>query len=257
MRWVGLVAFAIFAVGCHLAGGNHRHVGTVRETLTPKAPVTSVRIANGVGAMEVRQATGADVVIEAEVWLAEGRAETDFTPGFADHVTVEETAGALTLGTVHAGKTDAQDWQLRLTVAVPAGVALELDQPVGHVRVELPETKGVRIHVATGAIEFAAPVVRGAMAIDVGTGSARIGVGTTGPTEGLTVACRTGQIAVALPGEVRGAFELSAGTGGLECDPRFGVHETRELAGVEGRGRVGDGGPTHVLRVGTGQIRLR
>lgn len=248
---VGLVLLS----GCSMGG--HRKVGSVRESVAPQAPVTMLRVENAAGAVRVQQASGAEVVIEAEVWLRQRRPDTDFAPVFADHVTVAQRDGVFTVESAHRRTADADDWQVRLTLSVPSGVGLDVEQSVGFVQVELPEIAGGRVKVATGSIQFDVPVVRGALAVDMGTGEASVTVRDTGPAEGLRAACGTGQLTVTLPADVRGSFELRAGTGALEIAARYGLSEDRSHARVESRGRVGDGGPAFSLTVGTGQVRLQ
>ena len=253
---VGLAGVGLVLLfGCSMGG--HRKVGSVRTSVAPQAPITMLRVENGAGTVHVQRASGPEVVIEAEVWLREGRPDTDFTPAFADHVVAAERGGVFSIAGAHLRAGDADDWQLRLTVSVPSGVGLDLQQGVGLIHVELPETTGGRVQVDTGSIQFDVPVVRGALAVDVDTGEASVTVRDTGPTEGLRATCDTGQITVTLPADVRGTFELRAGTGGLDIAPRYGLSENRSRAQVESRGRVGDGGPAFSLTVGTGQVRLR
>ena len=253
---MGLAAFGmVLLLGCSMGG--HRKVGSVRASVAPQAPITMLRVENGAGTEHVQQAAGPEVVIEAEVWLREGRPDTDFTPAFADHVTIAEHSGVFSVVGAHLRAGDADDWQLRLTVSVPSGVGLDLQQSVGLVRVALPEVSGGRVKVDTGSVEFAVPVVGGALAVDVDTGEASVTVRDTGPTEGLRATCGTGQLTVTLPADVRGTFELRAGTGALEVAARYGLTENRSHARVESRGRVGEGGPAFSLTVGTGQVRLR
>lgn len=237
--------------------GGHRKVGSVRTSLVAQTPIATLRVENGAGTVHVQRASGPEVVIEAEVWLREGRPDTDFTPGFADHVTAVERGGDLSIEGAHLRARDADDWQLRLTVSVPSGVGLDLRQSVGVVRVQLPESAGGRVKVDTGSVEFDVPVVRGALAVDLDTGEATITVRDAGPTQGLRASCGTGQLTVALPADVHGSFELRASTGALDVAARYGLTENRSHARVESRGQVGEGGPSFSLTVGTGQVRLR
>lgn len=248
---VGLVLLS----GC--STGGHRKVGAVRESVAPNIPITMLRVENAAGSVRVQPASGAEVVIEAAVWLREGRPDTDFAPAFADHVTVAQRDGVFTIESAHRLTADADDWQLRLTLSVPSGVGLDLAQSVGMVQVDLPEIVGGRVKVETGSIELVVPVVRGALAVDLRTGEASVTVRDIGPAEGLRAACGTGQLTVTLPADVRGTFELRAGTGALDIAARYGLAEERSYARVESRGRVGDGGPAFSLTVGTGQVRLR
>lgn len=252
--WLAGVGLVLL-FGCSMGG--HRKVGSVRTSVAPQAPITLLRVENGAGTLHVQRASGPEVVIEVEVWLREGRPDTDFAPVFADHVTVAERGGVFSVESAHLRAADGDDWQLRLTLSVPSGVGIDFQQSVGLVRVELPEITGGRVKVDTGSVAFDVPVVRGALAVDVDTGEASITVRDTGPTEGLRAACDTGQLTVTLPADACGTFELRAGTGALDVAARYGLAENRSHAQVESRGRVGEGGPAFSLTVGTGQVRLR
>ena len=243
--------------GCDF-GGKHRSVGKVGAAIADAKTLVKLAIDNTAGTIEVREAKAADDArIEVEVLLIENRPESDFAPKIAEHVTVARDGSTLSLGNAHAGASDRNDWQLRFVVHVPSGVAIDIDQVVGAIDVALPSSRAVDVVNVTGSTAIAIPRVDGKLRAKVTTGSLDIRTESAVATGGYELGCVTGSIELRLPEEAHGAFDLSAITGEVDIDERFGLVAKRKITQATCKGEVGNGGPEVRAKVVTGQIVVR
>jgi hypothetical protein len=254
-----VVALALAAAAACDAGSferGRRAVGRLQHVHRPAGPVAlTVRL--GRGEVQVVAGDGRDVRFELGVWLRRERPATDFVPELAAHLAIAERAGTLAVADAHLGAADAADWELRLTVKVPAGLDLDLRVESGEVGVRLPSTNDVHAGVGAGKVHVAVDEVAGACRLRAGTGQVTAAISGQGPAGGLDAVCATGEVHLELPAGVRGTFELDVGTGGIQLDPRFAIEVERRVTAASARGHVGLGGPPLRARVEIGQIVVR
>lgn len=256
-RYLLTLVLCVLAAGCQF-GGKKRPVGTVDEPLDDARSLNYVEIVNPVGTIDVR---GSDPQhapgVSAEVLLDERRPETDFVANFGAHVSVSREGDRLRIGSAHASASDRSDWQLRMTVYLPEGVALKLRQDAGTVEVAMPRTRGVDVDVDTGTVAVDVPLVEGGVIVDVETG--RISVATTGamPAGDCRLSCDTGTVTLSLPEEAGGELDLATDCGSIDVPSRFGVRIRRNVTEASCRGSFGKSGPKIHARVDTGSIKVR
>jgi len=254
-----LITFVLcaLAAGCQIRG-NKRLVGSVDQPLDDPKTLTSVEIVNPVGTIRVKESGPQHAAgIDAEVLLDENRPETDFVASFDQHVEVSRSGDKLRITSAHAHAADRNDWQLRMTVYLPPGVELKLDQDVGAIQVELSSSRALDVDLDTGNIDVAVAAIDGRMRVDVDTG--RISVATTGsmPTGDCDLSCDTGSITLSLPRQCGGEVDLETDCGNITLDERFGLKTRRDVTEASCRGTFGSGDTKIRARVDTGSISLR
>lgn len=251
--WLVLLGSAL--ASCHPTA-SRREVGRASHT-EPATGLNCIDALVQAGAVEFVPCEGEDVRIEVVVLLADDRPAADSRSEFAAHVSVEREAGRLLLRDAHAGAADANDWELRVTVRLPAATDLTARLSTGRLRVAVREANDVRLDLGSGTADVAVQRLAGACRIEARTAQVTLGVADVGPGGGLDVEVDVGAAHVTLPEAVRGSFTLDVATGGIDAADRYGLNLERRMAAVSARGALGEGGPRHSIRVGTGQIELR
>ncbi|MCA8949869.1 MAG: hypothetical protein KDE27_10230 [Planctomycetes bacterium] len=244
--------------GCSLQiSGNHRPVGKVDAPIADAAGIERVEIENVAGKITVRACAAADAAVKAEVLLTEDRPESDFRADFASHVEVRREGKRLIVKNRHADTSDQNDWQLHLEVAVPAGVALDIEQAAGIVDVALPSSRDIAVANAAGEIAVDVPALDGKLVAHGSTGEIDVRIAERGPTGGCDLDCAAGNVTLTLPQDVAGSFDLGATVGNVSVADRFGLQTEREITSARARGKVGTGEATFRARTATGNVTVR
>ena len=225
-------------------------------TVLPSTGIQSIVVRNGAGSVRVVAAHDDAITLDVDVLLDEARPQLDAQKNVLDHVLVHSTDSRVEFVDAHASKGDANDWELRITLHVPAGRSLEIDQGMGEVTVVLPDTRDLRVANASGSIHAQVAVVDGALDLRVQQGEVEAEVRDRIAGE-ANVETVTGQASLALPAAVEGSFELSCATGELQVAGRYGLPVERLGQGARAHGRVGERASTHRLRVSQGSAVLR
>ncbi len=225
--------------------------------MRPGVKLQALRAQISTGAVRVIASDDADVHIELAVWLRHDRPATDFKADLAAHLTLTENGGTLTLADAHASAADSNDWELRATVKVPAGIDLHAEVKVGEVEVSVAQVNDVHAEVATGAVAVRVRDVAGVCRAKAAQGQIDIVIAEQGPAGGLDAEVATGAVKVALPQKLRGSFDLDVHIGGISADKRYGLSVEQKVTAASARGSIGEGGPSHRVHVGTGQIGLQ
>jgi hypothetical protein len=248
--------FAVALLLCSCQGGvTRRKVGDVAHRVKPAAPLRKITVDQRVGSVRLVPAIGAEVQFAAEVWLANGRPDTDFTADFAKHVQVGESAGVLAIADAHTGP-DSDDWELRLTVQVPEGLDYQIELDAGQVAIELATANEVQTKVGTGQANVVVAALTGAAQVELASGQAVVTVNKQGPARGLRVEVGAGTIHATLPPDYACDLSASVTAGDVEVVPRYGVRPLRDHASSRANGRVGAGGPSVRLSTSTGRVVL-
>lgn len=236
---------------------NHRLVGTVQAGIADAKTLTTLEIDNRSGTIVIRESAAEQASVSVDVLLNEKRPETDFTADFDKHARLVRTGNQLAIHSVHDQASDAQEWQLRYTIHVPAGIALRLDQGAGQLDVELPHTKDIHVDSAAGAIAIAVGKVTGKVVANLQSGEIQLTVADTAPSGGCTLDCTAGTVTLTLPKGTSGRYDLSAITGDVSVASHYGIRPQRSVTTMTAHGQVGSGGPTFHAHVVTGVVRLR
>ena len=257
LRALTLLLCCISAAGCHL-GGRKRSVGVVGVRLEPGVEISALEVRNPVGRIQVRDCTEAQAAgVEVEVLLTEHRPSSDFVPDAAEHVRVRRDGSRLFVDSAHAQDADARDWQLRMTVYLPAEASVSAWQDVGSVDVELAAVTGLAVVVDTGSVEVDVAELRGPASLEVDTGKIELAPAAVASAGDMMLRCDTGSIRVTWPEQASGRFDLAADCGNISVPDRFGLDPHRSGASSRCRGAFGAGGPRVSARTDTGSIRVR
>jgi hypothetical protein len=232
----------------------------------------------GAGDIEVREGAVGVVSIDAKVSVdpAEVPAAA-LTRDFADHVKITEDGELLTIEDRHAADDDEGQWNVALSLRVPAGLALAINSGAGDIRlltvsgevavnsgagdiaVEAGERRAQSLAVNSGAGDIRVDVAAVETQLSVSSGAgdieARLGCGT--PTKGLRVSSGAGDIELLAPTDLVGEFKLESGIGAVKFPQSWGLEFRGKGRGRQrASGQVGVGGPQHQLSTGSGDVKV-
>jgi DUF4097 and DUF4098 domain-containing protein YvlB len=247
-------------------------------------------VANGDGAITVREAAG-DLVVVRAVKTPRGRASMRDVA-----FDIRETGDNVEICTLYGNQTSCrdrsgnQDTRVRVeyTVSIPRSLRLRAFTGNGDISVEragadvtassgngsihVGETQG-RVNVSTGNGDIqidgaSGPVTastgtgrvsvvtaRGAVNASTGTGDIDVRV-KGGPIDGdMRFISGTGSIHVALPSDFNGRVDATSGNGTLRSE--FEISVVGRLNAQHVRGTIGKGGPLIRMSTGSGTIELK
>lgn len=237
--------------------GNHRPVGSVDGAIADAATIEAVHLHNRAGTIRIEACEAEAASVHAEVLLAERRPDTDFAAAFGQHVQLERQGAELTIRNAHDQEADAEDWQLRFVVKVPAGLSVSIRQTAGTVVVRLPKANDIGVFTTAGTTDLQFDELDGRVTADSEAGQFTLSIKDRGPAKGCSINCTAGTVTLKLPKDTAGRFDLRAATGNVSVDKRFGLKPERSAGSVTARGQVGQGGPMIQAHTVAGTVRVR
>jgi hypothetical protein len=254
-----LVLALIAVLGCdvRLHSTDRVEVGRIKEVIKRGERLAAVHVDIGAGAVHVTKSPDEQIHVDLAVHLRKDRAATDYQPDLAAHLAHSEKDGVIAFTDVHRGTRDANDWELRVRLAIPEGIDVHAKVSAGRISIDMPATNDVDADVDSGDLNVKVAKLAGACRVKVHAGEIRVAIADQGPSGGLDAEVGTGAVAVILPHTARGTFDLETAVGGITVDTRYGLEVERKVTTARVRGVAGAGGPVHRVRVGTGQITLQ
>jgi DUF4097 and DUF4098 domain-containing protein YvlB len=248
-------------------------------------------IANGDGAISVREATGDLVVVRA---VKNPRSRGSMRDVAFD---VHETGDNVEICTLYGDRTSCRDRnngnvdarvRVEYTVSIPRSLRVramtgngeitieragaDVTASTGNGSVHVGETQG-RVNVSTGNGDIQVDAANGPVSANTGTGrvsvvtsrgsvNANTGTGDIdvhvkgGPIDGdMRFNSGSGSIHLALPSDFNGRIDATSGNGTLRSD--FEISVVGRLNAQHVRGTIGRGGPLIRLSTGSGTIELK
>ncbi len=228
-------------------------------------------VRNRVGDVTVMADTTDEVRVEAKVKINPARATDTRRGDFADHVRLTVSENTVMVADAHAGQPDENDWGVSLVVHVPGRLAvnvtngvgninvtdtqsdLKLEGGVGNVSVKSTDAGDVIAEGGMGDVTITLGRVTGIVKAVIGTGAVTLAVDEA-PTNDVTLTGGMGDVRLKIPAGSAGTFRLVVGIGSINVTGHKGIVVTRSVVSAEGRGVIGEGGPTYTLKTGTGTV---
>lgn len=221
-----LAGLSLAATACSHAGSDRafQWVGELPAGAT-------VHLRNGSGQIEVRPATGQNVVVNGSRQWRHGRSnDVQFVVNHSgnDYFVCamwrnsgncgakgyrgKNVGGFLSMFSLFHRSSDAT---AGLVVDVPANVSVDAKTSSGSVRID-GITAGVTAHTANGNVE--ATNVSGPLMLETANGDVRLSADVVSPGDPISLSTTNGTIRAQLPATTEGAFDLSVVNGTVQSD---------------------------------------
>lgn len=252
--------------------GNFEDYADVNGDQAITEKVDSARIDNRAGVVHVIAEEREDIRIEARLKVRTGKKPDKLTT-FADHVRVDTVDNELRISDAHIGTPDAENWQINLTVRVPAAMNvranneagnvtvdgckgdIRVDCSAGNVRVEAGAVGNLISKIGAGTLHVAVDELGGSTNLDIGAGNVDVTVAKP-PRHELIAKCGTGDLHLDLPDASPGSYTITSNTGTIKIPGLPGLRVMRGPTSAAAEGRIGSGGARVELTCGVGNIRV-
>ncbi len=245
---------ALIAGACGQFGGQpHESVGKVGTGVDP-AGIQAVLVRAGAGSIKLTEAAaGAPIRIDAEIFFRGGETALGRRADLAQDLRIETKDGQLTVADAHLGNPDHNNWQVRLTLAVPAGLDLDLSTGAGDCEAVVAARR-IMADVGAGSIKITATTLVEAK-LKTGAGDATLVAGGSTLSK-VDADLGVGVLHLEIPTAFEGSVELSVGVGNIVANGAPEVAVKREVTSSTARGQLGKGAGSISGKVGTGTIRF-